>query len=124
MRKESPRFEACTAVAPRVRPSSAAIRSPGTLPAMAFSLAMSSSFHRRLDLGIRNAPFKNTSNPKFTKSSHAASLHEKAPPKMAGAEFACSTVMSGQDATFIPLFPDLAENAPNKTGCCTPRSEA
>jgi hypothetical protein len=31
------------------------------LPARAASLAMSSSFHRRLDLGIRNAPFKNTS---------------------------------------------------------------
>jgi len=57
---------------------------PGSLPAMAFSLATSSSFHGRLDLGIRNAPFKNTSNPKFTKSSRVASRHENAPPGMAG----------------------------------------
>ena len=83
MRNESPRFDACTAVA-RVRPSTAPIRSHGSLPAMAFSLATASSFHGRLDLGIRNAPFKNTANPKFTKSSRVASQHEKAPPGMAG----------------------------------------
>src|SRR4029079_17867835 len=56
LRNESPGLEASTATAPRVRPSSAAMRAPGSFPAMAFSLAISSAFHVRLDSGIRNTP--------------------------------------------------------------------
>ena len=88
-----------------------------------------SSFHRRLDLGTRNAPFKNTSNPKFTKSSHAASRHEKAPPRWRGRVYvfygdphredpyeANSAVSSGQDANAkasadIQQNPDPLRNA-------------
>ena len=58
VRNESPRFEASTAIAPTVRPSSAAMRSTDIVPAMAFSLATSCSVHARLDSGTPTLPTK------------------------------------------------------------------
>ena len=58
VRNESPRFEASTAIAPTVRPSSAAMRSTGIVPAMTFSLATSCSVHERLDSGTPTLPTK------------------------------------------------------------------